>query len=287
MTPSAFAMNRKRTLTRLLVGAGIALSLARASAQIVPGTNVNMVAGQRWPDGDPFLQRQNEPSIAVSSRNVLHLVAGANDYRTVDLPGLPADKPTATRGSGSSSRSTADAPGRARCFPAIRRTSSAVGIASPLKGFDAAADPLVERARTDCSFIPASRFSAPPSSGPLRCRPRWETSRVKEEENEPEETRESRGTENGGTRRKTNEAGERRPRSRRAPRQRARDQERADEFAASKRPPASHTTARAGNRAANNRWRGCAAERRKTTMNSRPAARPEPQAPSLSRPSPI
>ena len=48
-----------------------------------------MVSGRTWPDGDPFLQRQNEPSVAASTRNPLHLVAGANDYRTVDLPGLP------------------------------------------------------------------------------------------------------------------------------------------------------------------------------------------------------
>src|SRR5579872_1868454 len=55
----------------------------------IPGINVNMVSGTSWPDGDPFLQRQNEPSMAVSSRNPLHLLGGANDYRTVDLPGLP------------------------------------------------------------------------------------------------------------------------------------------------------------------------------------------------------
>src|SRR5689334_6875185 len=85
---------RRSTLARLVAGSLCALSLARVSAQVVPGKNVNMVAGRTWPDGDPFLQRQDEPSIAVSSRNVLHLVAGANDYRTVDLPGLPADKPT-------------------------------------------------------------------------------------------------------------------------------------------------------------------------------------------------
>lgn len=55
-----------------------------AFAQIA-GTNVNMVSGTQWPGGDPFLQRQNEPSIAVSSRNPFHLLAGANDYQSVDL----------------------------------------------------------------------------------------------------------------------------------------------------------------------------------------------------------
>lgn len=52
----------------------------------VPGQNVNMVSGTKWPEGDPFLERQNEPSIAASTRNPLHLLAGANDYRSVDLP---------------------------------------------------------------------------------------------------------------------------------------------------------------------------------------------------------
>ncbi len=54
-------------------------------AQVV-GDSVNMVSGTDWPGGDPFLQRQNEPSIAVSSANPNHLLAGANDYRSVDLP---------------------------------------------------------------------------------------------------------------------------------------------------------------------------------------------------------
>src|SRR5437660_12054529 len=54
-----------------------------------PGQSVNMVSGITWPDGDPFLQRQNEPSIAVSTRNACHLLAGSNDYRTVDLNFFP------------------------------------------------------------------------------------------------------------------------------------------------------------------------------------------------------
>ena len=47
------------------------------------GPNVNIVSGTKWPQGDPFLTKQNEPSIAVSSRNSRHLVAGVNDYRLV------------------------------------------------------------------------------------------------------------------------------------------------------------------------------------------------------------
>lgn len=50
--------------------------------------NVNMVSGTDWTTGDPFLQRQNEPSMVVSTRNNLHLRAGNNDHRTVDLPRL-------------------------------------------------------------------------------------------------------------------------------------------------------------------------------------------------------
>ena len=58
--------------------------LPSASAQVA-GQNVNMVSGTSWPGGDPFLQRQNEPSMAVSTRNPMHILAGANDYRSVDL----------------------------------------------------------------------------------------------------------------------------------------------------------------------------------------------------------
>src|SRR5215471_2292565 len=75
------------------LGSAAAIAVAIAGAGVLraqqPGRNVNMVSGTSLPDGDPFLQRQNEPSGAVSSRNPLTLFAGANDYRTVDLPGLP------------------------------------------------------------------------------------------------------------------------------------------------------------------------------------------------------
>ena len=68
-----------------LIFVACALVFASSASAQVAGQNVNMVSGTSWPGGDPFLQRQNEPSMAVSTRNPMHILAGANDYRTVDL----------------------------------------------------------------------------------------------------------------------------------------------------------------------------------------------------------
>jgi hypothetical protein len=80
-----------RVAASLAIALGLGAILVRAQ---IPGRNVNMVSGRTLPDGDPFLQRQNEPSVAASTRNPLHLLGGANDYRTVDLPGLPEGEET-------------------------------------------------------------------------------------------------------------------------------------------------------------------------------------------------
>src|SRR5262244_3479656 len=106
-----------RNLALLLL---IITSFAINSHAQIASRNINMVSGTTWPGGDPFLQRQNEPSIAVSSRNPLHLLAGANDYRTVDLPGLPDGEETGdswlgvfeSRDGGGSWKSTL-----IRCYP--------------------------------------------------------------------------------------------------------------------------------------------------------------------------
>ncbi len=65
---------------------------------LIAGRNVNMVGGTDPVTEDPYdtgLQRQNEPSIAVSARNPMHLIAAANDWRPVamdvvgeELPGV-------------------------------------------------------------------------------------------------------------------------------------------------------------------------------------------------------
>lgn len=81
-----------RLESRLAALAALALAALPAAAQVV-GENVNMVSGTQWPSGDPFLQRQNEPTIGVSSVNSQHLMAGANDYRSVDIADPDFGKP--------------------------------------------------------------------------------------------------------------------------------------------------------------------------------------------------
>ncbi|MFZ3211258.1 MAG: putative Ig domain-containing protein [Terriglobales bacterium] len=125
-----------------------------------PGPNVNMVSGTSWTTGDPFLQRQNEPSVAVSTRNTSHLLAGDNDYRSVDfeelfepqMSGEPT--PDAWLGvfkslDGGATWASTLLPG----FPADSTKGAAPGqtTASPLFGLAAAADPIV-RAGTNGMF---------------------------------------------------------------------------------------------------------------------------------------
>jgi hypothetical protein len=132
---------------------------AQGQQQLAAGANINMVGGpaQLTPgpplkiDGDPFLQRQNEPSMACSSRNSITCLAGANDYRLVSVPGLPGGQVVGdawlgvfwTHDDGQTWRSTA--------LPGFPQDTSPEGMASPLHGFPAAADPTI-RAGTNGLF---------------------------------------------------------------------------------------------------------------------------------------
>ena len=119
--------------------------------EIIVGRNVNMVSGTKLPNGDPFLQRQNEPSLAVSTRNPLHLLSGANDYRTVDMPGLPDDEVTGDAWLGVFKSYDSGESWISTLLPGYPQDNSTQGISSPLKGYEAAADPVV-RAGTNGLF---------------------------------------------------------------------------------------------------------------------------------------
>ncbi len=140
------AQPRRSTARRVALGLTAAVALWSGASLLaqIPGRNVNMVAGTEWPGGDPFLQRQNEPSIAASTRNPLHLVAGSNDYRTVDVPGLPDGAETGDAWisvyksfDGGQRWSSTLMPG----YP--QEPAGSAGRTSPLYGYQAAADPVV------------------------------------------------------------------------------------------------------------------------------------------------
>lgn len=144
-------MNPCRTL-RLLIAAMLYFCVIFASAQNPSaGGNVNMVSGTDWTTGDPFLQRQNEPSSAVSTRNPLHLLAGANDYRTVDLPGLLGIEERGDAWLGIFKSFDGGQTWQSTLLPGYPLDSSTDGLASPLRGFQAGADPAV-RAGTNGLF---------------------------------------------------------------------------------------------------------------------------------------
>lgn len=131
----------------LFAGAGLlifsaAVTTAPALAQVA-GQSVNMVTGTQWPGGDPFLERQNEPSMAVSSRNPLHLMAGNNDYRTVDLPGVNYDEPTGDSWLGLFTSIDGGNVWQSVLVAGYPQDTSPEGMRSPLKSYQAGTDPTV------------------------------------------------------------------------------------------------------------------------------------------------
>ncbi|MCX6553194.1 MAG: sialidase family protein, partial [Acidobacteria bacterium] len=153
-----FSLRRPSALCRsfcsLILLVAIALAAASSAVygqqQIVAGQNVNMVGGPWSFDpatgrivGDPFLQRQNEPSLALSSRNPCHLLAGANDYRAVDVPGLPGDTETGDAWIGVMKSIDCGQTWTSTLLPGYPQDKSPEGMASPLKGLAAGADATV------------------------------------------------------------------------------------------------------------------------------------------------
>jgi hypothetical protein len=121
----------------------LALTSCFALGQQYPGQNINMVSGTVWPAGDPYLQRQNEPSMAVSSRNGQHLLAGANDYRTVDIPNSLAPNILGDAWLGVYSSLDGGDTWKSTLLPGYPQDTSSVGTSSPLHHYTVATDPTV------------------------------------------------------------------------------------------------------------------------------------------------
>ena len=137
---------KHQVASRFLIACGIIFALNIALAQQqgpTPGRNVNVIAGN-GPDGDWTLQRQNEPTMACSSRNPQNCMAGANDYRTVDIP-FPqvGEKITGDAWLGWYTTKDGGLTWKTRLLPGYPQDTSTSGLASPLKGYPAGADPII------------------------------------------------------------------------------------------------------------------------------------------------
>ena len=156
----------RRSVIACLVALALAVVIGMsnlAAQQLRSGGSVNIVAGVASVKldpatnkilkivGDPYLQRQNEPSVACSTFNPEMCLAAANDTRLVKAPGLPKQLVTGdswlgifwTHNGGQSWTST--------MLPGFPQDGSAAGMSSPLYGKEAAADPTV-RAGSDGWF---------------------------------------------------------------------------------------------------------------------------------------
>ena len=154
-------MSQLKVLRLLASAAALAccFPLTIAAQSVSAGTNVNMVSGTDWTTGDPFLQRQNEPSVAVSTRNPLHLLAGANDYRTVDLAGLLGIEERGDAWLGIFKSFDGGQTWQSTLMPGYPLDSSPDGAVSPVHGLQAGADPAVRAGTNGLFYYAALAFN--------------------------------------------------------------------------------------------------------------------------------
>ena len=178
---------------------GLPIALVTASvllttdlhAQVVAGPNANVVGGPvcRQEDdpscpfqvfGDVSIQRQNEGSMACSSRNPQTCLAAGNDYRLINVRGDNDGKVTAdawlglywSRNGGQAWRSTL-LPGWKTSDPTFKDTTpQGAPSVNPIAGFEAAADPTVRAGTHGLFYVSGIAFNrsdeANATSSPLR-----------------------------------------------------------------------------------------------------------------------
>lgn len=163
------------------VAGALALTLAASAQQV--GPNVNTMSGTDPRTGDAFLQRQNEPAVAISTRNADHVMLAFNDYRTVDIA-LDVTEPDSAvfaraqkpRREGALTREAvrAQAPAeawiglafsrdRGRTFynallPGYPQDPTLIGRASPVYGDNAATDPILITGQNGRVYLIALTF---------------------------------------------------------------------------------------------------------------------------------
>ena len=164
------------------VAGALALTLAASAQQV--GPNVNTMSGTDPKTGDAFLQRQNEPAVAISTRNADHVMLAFNDYRTVDIA-LDVTEPDAAvfaragqkpRREGALTREAvrAQTPAeawiglafsrdRGRTFynallPGYPQDPTTVGRSSPVYGDNAATDPILVTGQNGRVYLIALTF---------------------------------------------------------------------------------------------------------------------------------
>ena len=156
-------------LITIVVGSQIVVD--QTAVGLIAGRNVNMVAGTRLPWGDPWLQRQNEPSLAVSSRNTMHLLAGANDYRTIDMPddfrvpGVPPQAAARDAWLGLFKSFDGGQSWITTLLPGFPQDASPEGLASPIHGFEAACDPSVRAGANGLFYYSGIAFNRAGGAG--------------------------------------------------------------------------------------------------------------------------
>lgn len=147
------------------IGIGICLIMPEKSQAQIAGPSVNMVSGTQWPGGDPFLQRQNTPSLAVSTRNKLHLMAGDNDYRTVDLPGVPNGGLAGDAWLGVFKSLDGGKTWYSDLLPGYPQDISETGVTSPAHGFQAGTDPVMRAGTNGMFYYAGLVFNRTPLAG--------------------------------------------------------------------------------------------------------------------------